>query len=160
MKVLSVRQPWAWALIFGGKDIENRSWKTKYRGPVAIHTSQGMTKKEYSEFLDYVAEMSELENLPLMNVPSFTELDRGKIIGVVDLVDVVEISDSPWFFGPYGWIITNPRPWTPLKRKGSLGLREYTGPFQITDNHTDNNTLSLAYGRHVASGNLGSSIQT
>ena len=26
MKALSLRQPFAWAVIHGGKDVENRSW--------------------------------------------------------------------------------------------------------------------------------------
>lgn len=44
---LSVRQPWAWAIIYAGKDIENRSWQAvnrglKQRGRVAIHAAKGM----------------------------------------------------------------------------------------------------------------------
>ena len=35
--VLTVRQPWAWAIIQVGKDVENRSWPTKHRGPLLIH---------------------------------------------------------------------------------------------------------------------------
>lgn len=37
---LSVRQPWAWAIISGGKTIENRSWTTPYRGPLLIHAGK------------------------------------------------------------------------------------------------------------------------
>ena len=39
MRVLTVRQPWAWAIVHGGKDIENRTRNVAgaYRGPVAIH---------------------------------------------------------------------------------------------------------------------------
>lgn len=40
MKYLTVRQPWAWLLVNGHKDIENRSWPTKYRGPLLIHAAQ------------------------------------------------------------------------------------------------------------------------
>ena len=39
MKCLTVRQPWADAIIHGGKNIENRSQLWKYRGPVAIHAA-------------------------------------------------------------------------------------------------------------------------
>ena len=28
MKALSIRQPWAWAILHAGKDIENRDWRT------------------------------------------------------------------------------------------------------------------------------------
>lgn len=39
MRILTVRQPWAWAIIHGGKTVENRSRNIagSYRGPVAIH---------------------------------------------------------------------------------------------------------------------------
>src|SRR5690606_36026391 len=45
--VLSIRQPWAWLICNGGKDIENRNWRTLYRGHVFIHAGKGMTRDEY-----------------------------------------------------------------------------------------------------------------
>ncbi|HDU8694716.1 TPA: ASCH domain-containing protein, partial [Morganella morganii subsp. morganii] len=42
MKAISIRQPWAWLIVNGHKDIENRSWRTKYRGQVLVHASQGV----------------------------------------------------------------------------------------------------------------------
>lgn len=39
-KALSLRQPWAWAVVHGYKDVENRSWSTKHRGPLLIHASK------------------------------------------------------------------------------------------------------------------------
>jgi len=38
-RCLTVRQPWAWAIASGEKDIENRSCKTDYRGPIIIQAS-------------------------------------------------------------------------------------------------------------------------
>lgn len=40
MKVLSIRQPWAWLIMTGLKDIENRTWNTDFRGRFAIHASK------------------------------------------------------------------------------------------------------------------------
>jgi hypothetical protein len=40
MKELSIRQPWAWLIIAGHKDVENRSWTTTYRGPLLIHAAR------------------------------------------------------------------------------------------------------------------------
>jgi hypothetical protein len=37
MKTLSVVWPWPWLIMYGGKDIENRSWRTDYRGRILIH---------------------------------------------------------------------------------------------------------------------------
>jgi len=45
MKALSVRQPWAWAIIYALKDIENRGWPINYRGDILIHAAKTCTKK-------------------------------------------------------------------------------------------------------------------
>ena len=40
MKALTVRQPWASLIISGAKRVENRSWPTRHRGPLAIHAGK------------------------------------------------------------------------------------------------------------------------
>lgn len=108
MKVLTVKQPWAWAILHAGKDIENRSWVPKYRGPLAIHAGAAYMKGSI---------------LP-RGVREPEDLVYSAILGVVDLVDVVETSRSKWFGGDaYGWVLKNPRPLAkPLPCKGRLGL--------------------------------------
>jgi hypothetical protein len=39
LKTLSIRNPWAYLVAYGVKDVENRSWKTDYRGDFLIHCS-------------------------------------------------------------------------------------------------------------------------
>lgn len=113
MKVLTIRQPWAWAILFAGKDIENRSWQTHYRGPLAIHAG---SKIESDATLPRRA-----------RAPEPDDLVCSAILGVVDLVDVVEKSRSPWFNGPFGLVLRNPRPLSkPLPCKGRLGLWSLT----------------------------------
>lgn len=46
MKALSVKQPWAWAIIHAGKDIEKRTWRTDYRGPLLIHAGKFHVDRE------------------------------------------------------------------------------------------------------------------
>ena len=46
---LSIRQPWAWLIVNGYKDIENRNWKTNFRGKILVHAAKGMTKAEYED---------------------------------------------------------------------------------------------------------------
>ncbi len=51
-KALSVRQPWAWAIIYGGKDIENRTAVSVRKGTmepkeICIHASKGMTPTHF-----------------------------------------------------------------------------------------------------------------
>lgn len=114
MKAITVRQPFAWAIIHGGKDIENRSWSTRHRGPLLIHAASSMTATEYGDFAEMLAKKK------LGPMPQLADLLLGGIIGVVDLVDCVERSRSPWFVGDFGFVLKNPRPLPLLPLKGQL----------------------------------------
>ena len=108
MKGLSVRQPWAWAIIHGGKTIENRSRPIAYRGPLVIHASKSR------------ADIGELPEAPPED-----KLDFGALIGVVDLVDCVpfaKVCGNRWASGPWCWILANPRPIAPVQFKGFVSL--------------------------------------
>lgn len=127
MKVLSVRQPWAWALIHGGKDVENRVWETKYRGPLAIHAGKrfDMNRSLWDEcsrgfWGEPYTSMAKGYNGQDGHV-------LGAIIGIVDLVDCIPDSacNSPWKADGdnfWCWIVENPRPVEPLPMNGQLGL--------------------------------------
>lgn len=120
MKALSIRQPWAWLIIHGGKDIENRSWHTKFRGRFLVHAAGGMTRKEYAEANHFAVQGGML--LTPWDLPSFEQLERGGIIGSVELVDSVDQSDSPWYMGEKGFVLRDPTalPFIPLKGKLSF----------------------------------------
>lgn len=45
MKALTLRQPWASLIPLGAKTIETRSWRTNYRGPLAIHAGSGLPRR-------------------------------------------------------------------------------------------------------------------
>lgn len=116
---LSVRQPWAWAIIHAGKDIENRSWQSvnhglRMRGRIAIHAAKGMTKAEYEEGCEFIDSMG-------WTCPGPTALFRGGVIGSVEVVDVVAKHDSRWFFGPRGLVLRYPRPCAFIPAIGALG---------------------------------------
>lgn len=120
---LSVRQPWAWAIIHAGKDIENRSWQAvnhglRQRGRIAIHAAKGMTREEYEDAKATIERVGH-------KCPAPADLLRGGIIGSVEVVDVVNDSDSPWFFGPRGLVLRNPEVWTFLPAQGALGYFEW-----------------------------------
>ena len=115
MRALSIRQPWAWLIIHGGKDIENRTWHTKFRGRFLVHASQGMTKLEYKAAQWYAAERG-------VTVPQFAELQRGGIIGSVDLADSLDHSDSPWYMGAAGFLLRDPKQLPFVRIKGRLGF--------------------------------------
>lgn len=121
MLALSVRQPWAWAIIHAGKDIENRGlkfeWKRGYAGlknSLAIQASAGMTRDQYLEGADFMATLG-------IQCPRPADLVRGGIIGAVKVVNVTRKSSSPWFFGPLGLVLAEARAVEPIPVSGSLG---------------------------------------
>lgn len=115
---ISVRQPWAWAIVRGSKDIENRSWVTSYRGPVCIHAAKGCTRTEYEDASELISLIGSGTSTP----PGLKDIDRGGIIGVARIVDCVSVSDSPWFFGPYGFVLADVRPLEFIPVRGALGF--------------------------------------
>lgn len=115
MKTLSIRQPWAWLIVNGHKDIENRQWHTNFRGPVLIHAGKAMTKAEYADCLDVAEHVG-------VTIPAFADLQRGGIVGVAEIVGCVRESTSPWFFGDYGFQIANAKPLDFVARGGTLGF--------------------------------------
>lgn len=94
MRALTVRQPWAWAIVHGGKDVENRSRSLgPYRGLVAIHAGLTWDGDPY----DAALRLPTLHRAMLTHrrsVESWVAFDesmnaaRGHVIGIVDLVDV------------------------------------------------------------------------
>lgn len=116
MKAISIRQPDAWLVVNGWKDIENRAWKTQYRGVIAVHASgKAMTKGDR----EYLAAVCEVLGIP---VPDDSELPTGGIVGLVEVVDCVTAHESVWFDGPIGWVLGKYLPVKFIPCKGKLGL--------------------------------------
>lgn len=142
MRILTVRRRWAEAIIFAGKDVENRVRNIAggYRGPVAIHCATHIdTLAEWEEFReDHPEAHRKLHQITREGRPS----SIGKIIGVVDLVDVHDgrseslhssggelIATQPcsvWAQADvHHLVLANPRPLAePIPYKGALGLRD------------------------------------
>lgn len=97
MKALSIQQPWAWLILNMGKDIENRTWSTVVRGEILIHVGNNMDESGFV--------FCQRRNIFL---PKRKELKTGGIVGAIEIIDCVEKSDSPWFFGPFGFVLQNP----------------------------------------------------
>lgn len=112
MKTLSIKQPWANAIIYAGKDIENRVWKTKFRGRFLVHAGKTADRNAPEWVWKLVREHS--PDVPML----------GGIIGSVELVDVTESSDSKWWQGPVGFILKDPQPLPFKPHKGQLNFFE------------------------------------
>lgn len=86
MKVLSMIQPWASLFLFDEAYYESRTWKTNYRGPLAIHTS----KKIDRQFCSHKTVQSLLDRYGLtpQNLPT------GSIIGVCNLINCLRVIED------------------------------------------------------------------
>lgn len=123
MRALSIRQPWAWLILHAGKDIENRDWHTPYRGLILIHAGKGMTRDEYEGADDLLGTIR-----PDIALPPFKALERGGVVGEVEIAGCVRHSDSPWFFGEYGFVLRNARPLVFMPWRGQLGFFDVPQP--------------------------------
>jgi hypothetical protein len=144
MKALTIKQPWASLIARGVKDIENRTWRTKFRGRIYIHASTTPVTGSYKEILPtgYWTGLAERERSNLIYHFQF----RGAIIGEVDIIDCVINHESIWaektkgvgigdlwlpdYNYPiiYNWVLANPVLYdTPiLNVKGKLSFWEYS----------------------------------
>jgi hypothetical protein len=112
MKALSILQPYAWLIVTGRKDIENRTWYTGYRGPVLIHAGKAYPKGEYAMDADGYADY-----------PPTREEMIGGIVGIATITGCVNKSDSYWFNGPWGFTLTDARAFPKLiPMRGALGF--------------------------------------
>ena len=127
-RVLSVRQPWAWAIVAGHKDVENRTWSTPQRGRILIHAPRTIAHDD-EDFVFRLVRRLQPNRLPFVVEREYRDaLALGAIVGAVDVADVVRDSDSPWFFGPVGWLLANAQRFnTPIPTRGRLGLWTWTG---------------------------------
>ena len=145
MKAISIKNPWA-TLIFHGKDIENRTWKTSFRGTVLVHASG----KPIGKITDLLAQ----DQFDSLNVnrfaPEWLQLlmacryTNSAIIGTIDIVDCVVNHPSIWaektnpidfdeYLFPkynkpiYNWVLSNHVKFEKpiLNVKGKLSLWDY-----------------------------------
>ena len=111
-------QPWAALIVHGVKDIENRSWSTRFRGPVLIHSG-----KKFDDF----AQDDVDGGIHPVTGEQFEEPDgitypTGGIVGMAEIVGCVSQSSSPWFVGEFGFLIRNARPLPFRPCRGQLGF--------------------------------------
>ena len=151
-KVLTVKQPYSYLICSGIKPIENRTWKTNYRGRVLIHASaekmKGIEGYYFNE--DQIGHLY-CGHTPLEELHKYHSMRElySAIIGSVEIVDCVinhpsiwaeRAKKDPWYeyihgesqeiHQVYNWVLSNPilfdRPI--LNVKGKLGFWDYDLP--------------------------------
>ncbi len=139
MKIITIKQPWAWAIFHAGKDVENRKWLHRYRGPLGIHAAKSTAPRDYKIAADFIRRLG-------YEPPTFADLrergETGAILGTVDFTGTK--TDSDWYLGKewdknltrrikaqiaheyhgcYGWHFENPVTLAkPIAVTGRLGL--------------------------------------
>jgi hypothetical protein len=151
MKAITIKQPWASLIVEGVeiedeiliKDIENRTWPTKFRGKVLIHSASKSWGWQF--FLRYM-----YKKIPIIYqmFPEtrtwYQDLPTGKIIGSVEIVDCVINHPSIWaeqcdpiykygtnkiIQATYNWVLANPIKFDkPIPAKGKLSFWDFELP--------------------------------
>lgn len=131
MKAITVQQPWAEFLANGKKQYETRSWKTDYRGPIAIHAgaSDQMWRSLYFEAPEFYYLLLDMFH------ENYADLPFGAVIAIGELTDCIKTDDmevdpteyligdfSP---GRYAWKIENVSRVKPDYVSGKMGLWDY-----------------------------------
>lgn len=135
MKTLSVKAPWGWLICNDIKDVENRTFQTKFRGRVLIHISEKEDIYQYTP-----NQMKYLTSHCFQKPGGF----KSAIIGSVEIVDCVQDHPSIWAehgtikrFSKsknrivekpiYNWVLASPVlfPEPILNVKGKLSFWEY-----------------------------------
>jgi hypothetical protein len=134
MKALTLTQPWASLVAIGAKQVETRSWSTRYRGLLAIHAAKMFTEDDF-DLIKMPPFCNAMESiLDLTNERKVYGLPLGCVIAICELVEITPIgkvfyiSDQERAFGNYtpgrwAWILDDavmlPKP---LPARGMQGL--------------------------------------
>jgi hypothetical protein len=118
IKALTICQPYADQIAKGEKIIENRTWATSYRGPLAIHAGKSRAWMDEED----------LEERP--------DMAFGAVVAIAELRDCIRIEDLPLEYrdrsdanGPWCWILRNSIPLNPpVTVNGAQGLWEWAAP--------------------------------
>lgn len=147
MKAITLTQPWASLVAIGAKRIETRSWKTNYRGPLAIHAAKGWDPAIRAEARRNHRIAATMSKAGLTN---WDFLPRGCIVATCELHMIVATNREGWewldgdgcrqtykldqqelCFGDYtpgrwAWLLANTQELDqPVPARGGLGLWEW-----------------------------------
>lgn len=137
MKAISIRQPWPSIILTGAKCIENRSSRTHYRGWILIHAAQrlDLTSASWLRQKSKDQTIGPIDFATLKTAYCIAErmdsFQRGGIVGAMHIVDCVTSSDSPFWRGPFGYVLDRviPLPFYPCR--GYLGIFNVDLPAEI-----------------------------
>jgi hypothetical protein len=123
MFAISLLQPWAWAILWAGKDIENRTWDlpAQFVGRrVMLRASKRVSRDEF----DGAADM--IEGVSGVRVSSYELVPMGALVGAVTFTGSIHPGNDGvrWHFpDQFCWIVHDAKPLPePIPCKGMLGF--------------------------------------
>ncbi len=141
MKALTISQPYASLIADGHKWVENRTWDTSYRGPLAIHAGKGsryLTAGELRGFPTGVV-VATCHLLACFSVVRLREalwdIDKSrsflKSTGC-DLDLLSDVIEHGYTEGPYAWVLTHVQKLPePVAATGKQGLWNWNQTSEI-----------------------------
>lgn len=151
MKALSVRQPWAHAIVHLGKRVENRDWAgCAYRGPVLIHASKTLVVRDFDADVVAVIHATDADPpatlaiwssrrglarwRPAQTLPLGGIVGRSRILGTIrDGRPDCPSARSPWYAGGFALVLDNVEPLPFIPWRGSHGF--FDVPDEIVAKH-------------------------
>jgi len=136
LKTLSIKQPFASLIAHGIKNIENRSWRTKFRGRIYIHASVATVFDAFMPIPIRDSGVTVNEWLVRNGYEwNYNNIPHSAIIGEVDIIDCVINHQSIWAeksgeFPTYNWVLANSVSYDEpiLNVKGKLSFWEFNKP--------------------------------
>lgn len=147
MKTISIRQPWADLIVkSGAKQVENRTWKSLYRGPVYIHAGLKVDMQGYAF----------AEEMGIADLPSPDKIDKGGIIASAEMTDCVTSHGSGWFTGPFGFVLKDVRSFPLIKLPGKLSFFNVPASLMIWKHDADSfYTAGSREGENISQSRIG-----
>lgn len=141
IKCLTLTQPWATLVACGTKKIETRSWKTNYRGALAIHAAKGFPESAQQICLTepFASVLKRQTSIRVIwdRARQRSDFPLGQVIALCELTDCVQIleggsiaqeepehSFGDYTYGRYAWLLENIQAIQPIPMRGALGLWE------------------------------------
>ncbi|AIF52032.1 ASCH domain-containing protein [Pelosinus sp. UFO1] len=148
MKAITILQPWASLIACGAKQIETRSWSTKYRGKIAIHAGQGWGQWQrdiaftdtFKNVLQFpilgkyygavIAIANLVDCLKVVGRISLTIGDQKRVAAILE--NDVKVMGNEYAFGDYtpgryAWILANIQAIDPIPARGQQRLWNWAG---------------------------------
>lgn len=133
MKCITVSQPYASLIASGKKWVENRTWRTAYRGPLAIHAGRGTQYLSPREVASGAyptgATLATAHLVACVHLPDARKYGRGLEEMTRAGICAQALLGHLYAEGPWCWVLTRiealPKP---VPARGAQGLWEWTPP--------------------------------